>query len=133
MGKLLHSEQQLLADWAIQLNEMFGKDTFGPYQVGSTVTMDKNKPHRDIDLRVMLPPKDFKKLQKIMNIDRLNLAISLWGQKVTGLPIDFQVQDQDYANATHKGPRSAVWIRGIAIGDGYELPSKPAKGNKADE
>lgn len=121
MGKLLHSEQQLLADWAIQLNQMFNDASFGPYQVGSTVgSENKKKPHRDVDLRMMLPTKDFKKLQKIMNIDRLNLAISLWGQKVTGMPIDFQVQDQDYANEKHNGPRSAVWIRGVAKGDGYD-------------
>lgn len=118
MGKLLHTEQQLLADWAIQVNQMFADNGFGPYQVGSSVA-NKDKPHRDIDLRVMLPSKDFKKLQKIINIDRLNFAISLWGQKVTGLPIDFQIQDQDYANEHHKGLRSAVWIRGIAKGDGY--------------
>ena len=124
MGELLHSEQQLLADWAILVNEMFGEDSFGPYQVGSTVgSENKKKPHRDVDLRVMLPTKDFKKLQKIMNVDRLNLSISLWGQKVTGMPIDFQVQDQDYANKHHTGKgklRSAVWIIGIAKGDGYE-------------
>lgn len=35
-----------------------------------------------------------------------------------------QVQDLEYANATHKGLRSAVWIRGISIGDGYEKPPK---------
>lgn len=127
MSKLLHSEQQLLADWAIQLNEMFGDSSFGPYQVGSTVGMNKTKPHRDVDLRIMLPTKDFKKLQKIMDIDRLNLAISIWGQKVTGLPIDFQVQDQDYANKVHTGKgkfRNAVWIGGILAGDGYDPKTK---------
>ena len=118
MGKLLHSEQQLLADWAVQVNEMFTQDGFGPYQVGSS--LDKDKQHRDIDLRVMLPTKDFKRLQKIMNIDRLNLAVSLWGQKVTGMPIDFQVQDLEYANKKHTGMRSAVWIGGIVKGDGSE-------------
>lgn len=117
MSKLLHSEQQLLADWAKQLNELFNRGHFGPYQVGSSLTEDT---HRDIDLRFMFPTKDFNKLQKLMNIDYLNLVISLWGQKLTGLPIDFQIQDLEYANATHKGPRSAVWIRGISAGDGFE-------------
>ena len=35
----------------------------------------------------------------------LNLSVSLWGQRVTGLPIDFQVQDADSANADHDGRR----------------------------
>jgi hypothetical protein len=109
---------------------MFGSQAFGPYQVGSTVGSENaRKPHRDIDLRVMLPTKDFKKLQKIMNIDRFNLVMSLWGQKVTGMPIDFQVQDQDYANKHHSSKqgklRSAVWIRGIAKGDGYDHKDPP--------
>ena len=120
MSKLLHSEQQLLRDWTVHVAELFnGEDC---YQVGSSLWYGpaKNKTHRDVDLRVMLDTKDFKKLQKIVNIDRLNLAVSLWGQKVTGLPIDFQVQDVKYANKHHKGMRSAVSIGGIAKGDGYE-------------
>lgn len=122
MGKLLHSEQQLLADWAIDLHGMFGKEDFGPYQVGSS--LDATKQHRDIDVRVMLPSERFKELQNLISIDRLNLTVSLWGQQVTGLPIDFQVQDQDYANKHHEGPRSAIFIRGIAKGDGYDNQAK---------
>lgn len=114
MSKLLHSEQQLLHDWAAQLRELFNGEM--NYQVGSSVNEDT---HRDIDVRVMLNPKDFKKLLKIVDIDRLNLAVSLWGQKVTGLPIDFQVQDTDYANEHHSGVRNAIGIAGIARGDGY--------------
>lgn len=115
MSKLLHSEQQLLRDFAPLVRELFNGEMC--YQVGSS--MHKDKQHRDIDLRVMLEPKEFKKLQKLVNVDRLNMAVSLWGQKVTGLPIDFQVQDQDYANEHHTGYRSAVGIGGIAKGDGY--------------
>ena len=119
MSKLLHSEQQLLADWAVQLEQLFNGETC--YQVGSSVTsIESDKPHRDVDMRVMLDHKDFEKLRKIVNIDRLSVAVSVWGQKVTGMPIDFQVQDVDYANKHHKGVRSAVGLRGIAKGDGYE-------------
>lgn len=116
MGKLLHSDQQLLHDWVPLLVELFNGEMC--YQVGSS--LDKAQPHRDIDVRTMLDHDDFVKLASLVNIDRLNLAISLWGQKVTGLPIDFQVQDVDYANKHHNGMRSAVGIGGVAKGDGYE-------------
>lgn len=117
MSKLLHSEQQLLHDWAVQVVEMFNDEM--AYQVGTSLTLNPAKSHRDVDIRVMLKPKDFKELQRIVNIDRLNLTISLWGQKVTGLPIDFQVQNVEYANEHHSGMRSAIGIGGVAQGDGY--------------
>lgn len=119
MSKLLHSEQQLLADWAVYVEQLFNGESV--YQVGSSLLSSASKTHRDVDVRVMLKPKDFKALQKIVNVDRLSVAVSIWGQKVTGMPIDFQVQDQDYANKHHNGVRSAVSIRGIARGDGYEI------------
>lgn len=113
MAKLLHSEQQLLRDWAPLVVQMFKGEMC--YQVGSSLT---DKPHRDIDVRTMLDSADFKKLASIVDIDRLNMAISLWGQQATGLPIDFQVQDILYANEQHSGMRSAIGIGGIAKGDG---------------
>lgn len=119
MSKLLFSEQQLLADWAVYVEQLFNGESV--YQVGSSVVSNRSeKPHRDVDMRVMLPSKKFKQLQKIVSIDRLGVAVSIWGQKVTGMPIDFQVQDTDYANEHHKGVRSAVAIRGIAKGDGHD-------------
>jgi hypothetical protein len=121
MSKLLHTEQQLLRDFVICAEQLFNGETI--YHVGSSVSADKRTTHRDVDLRVMLEPKTFKQLAKIVNIDRLNLAISLYGQKVTGMPIDFQVQDQDYANEHHsmkkqKKYRSAIRTS-IAKGDGH--------------
>lgn len=113
MAKLLHSEQQLLRDWAPLVKQMFNGEMC--YQVGSSLT---DKEHRDIDVRTMLDSKDFKKLASVVDIDRLNMAISIWGQKVTGLPIDFQVQDILFANEQHAGMRSAIGIGGIAKGDG---------------
>src|SRR6476646_4682784 len=112
MGKLLHSEQQLLRDWAALVVELFNGEMC--YQVGTSTVDDK--PHRDIDIRTMLAHKDFIKLKKIMGIDRLNIAISLWGQKVTGMPIDFQIQDVDWANKYHKKPRSSGYRSAVGIG-----------------
>ena len=118
MSKLLHSEQQLLFDWARNVVDLFNGVMC--YQVGSSVTASGTPTHRDVDIRTMLKSDDFWDLQRIVDINRLNLAISLWGQKVTGMPIDFQVQDVEYANAHHNGFRSAVGIKGVADGDGYD-------------
>lgn len=118
MAKLLHSDQQLLSDWAQKVVELFN-DTMC-YHVGSSMLSSDVSEFRDVDIRTMLDHEDFLVLQKIVNIDYLNLAVSLWGQKVTGLPIDFQVQDRDYVNEKHKGSRSAVGLRIVHKGDGYE-------------
>jgi hypothetical protein len=115
MSKLLHSDQQLLLDWAKNVVQLFNGEMC--YQVGSS---ELKSTYRDIDVRTMLGIKEFKKLSRVVNIDRLNLAISLWGQKVTGLPIDFQIQDKEYANKNHSGPRSAIGIGIVAKGDGYD-------------
>lgn len=124
MGKLLHSDQQLLKDFAPLVCDLFNDEMV--YQVGTSVSSDS---YRDVDLRVMLTAKDFKTLQTLVDIDRLNMVVSLWGQKVTGLPIDFQVQDVEWANKKHNGVRSAVGIGGVAKGDGYD-PNKPNKPRK---
>lgn len=114
MSNLLHSEQQLLRDWAKLVVHMFNGAMC--YQVGSSLEGE----YRDIDVRTMLETNDFKALKKLVDIDRLNMAVSIWGQKVTAMPIDFQVQDRDYANKKHNGMRSAVGIGAIAKGDGCE-------------
>lgn len=123
MGKkLLHSQQQLLRDWAKEVVETFNGEMV--YQVGTSLSSDKSKTHRDVDIRVMLETKKFWRLARVVDINRLNLVISLWGQQATGLPIDFQIQDQDYANAHHSSKqkkfRSAVGIGGVPHGDGYD-------------
>lgn len=113
MSKLLHSDQQLLRDWAKLVKEMFNGKMC--YQVGSSMT---DKQYRDIDIRTMLEPKDLSALEKLINIDRLNLVISLWGKQATGLPIDFQVQDSLWANDKYPDqPRSAVGMGVTVKGD----------------
>ncbi|CAB4152196.1 hypothetical protein UFOVP585_61, partial [uncultured Caudovirales phage] len=90
------------------------------YQVGTSLSLSESKTHRDVDVRIMLDTKEFKTLQKIVNVDRLSVAVSIWGQKVTGLPIDFQIQDTEYANVHHNGYRSAIGVGGVARGDGHD-------------
>lgn len=118
MSKILHSEQQLLHDWAVLVVQLFNGKMC--YQVGTSTITSGSKTYRDVDVRTMLQQKQFKALQKLVDVDRLGVVISLWGQKATGLPIDFQIQDVEYANKHHKGFRSAIGIGGVSKGDGYE-------------
>lgn len=100
---LLMSENLLLRDWARRVRKMFLDKM--PYQVGSSLT---DRGYRDVDVRVLLIEKQYKSLEENIDLERLNLCISLWGQKVTGLPIDFQVQEVKSANLEFDKPRSAI-------------------------
>lgn len=105
---LLLSENKILADWARDVNKMFTDGGHGPYLVGSVMT---TKNYRDVDLRTILADDMFDVLKNVIDIDRLNLGISLWGQRVTGLPIDYQVQRMTEANIEFEGKRrNAIWI-----------------------
>lgn len=104
------SELPLLRAWASEVKLMFGSM---PYQVGSSLV---RKDWRDVDVRVMLDKDEYDALvESGVDLYYLNLSVSLWGQKVTGLPIDFQVQDghsadQDYGDQRRDpcgiGPRA---------------------------
>lgn len=101
------SEHRLLDDWCANLRRMFPGQG-GPYLVGSALT---TADHRDVDVRLMLDDDDHFALASVVDLEDLNLAVSLWGQRVTGLPIDFQVQHQETANADFDGRRHALGIR----------------------
>lgn len=75
-----------------------------PYLVGSAVT---GPGWRDVDVRLILDDVTFASLAAILDVNRLNLAMSLWGQQATGLPIDFQVQSMTDANSID-GPRHPI-------------------------
>jgi hypothetical protein len=38
----------------------------------------------------------------------ITLAFAALGEQMTGLPVDFQIQPQTWANETYPGPRSAL-------------------------
>lgn len=99
------TEQRRLRDWAQAVRRMFNDEM--PYQVGSSL---QRADWRDIDVRLMLAPEKFAALAGIVNLPDIQLAVSLWGQATTGLPIDFQVQDRDQANAEFDGQRDAIGI-----------------------
>ena len=91
-----------------------------PYLVGSALGSDMGmaatrEPH-DIDVRVILADKDYEALglgdpkhpQQNGKWVSLVLAYSALGRHMTGLPIDFQIQQQSLANKKETGPRSAL-------------------------
>ncbi len=102
-GRATHLTQsgiRLLNDWGATLRRMFPGEV--PYLVGSALV---RADHRDVDVRVMLADDAFDALVRLVNLPDLALCVSLWGQQVTGLAIDFQVQRRSDANQEYSGRR----------------------------
>lgn len=96
-----------LDQFATILNDVFGEI---PYHVGSSV---KSKKWRDVDIVVMLDDEVWKAMN-LGNPDNPHengkwvgycMAFSELGKKITGLPIDFKLQQTSWANRKHKGCR----------------------------
>ena len=93
-------------------------DAFGtmPFLVGSS--LDKKTGWRDVDIRLILDDEEYIKLGlgdgtfPHLNAKWVALvkAFSALGRNMTGLPIDFQIQQRTYANKTYTGSRSAIGI-----------------------
>lgn len=83
-----------------------------PYLVGTAVT---RQAYRDIDVRLILPDAKHRKLRKSLGrrgIAFLGLAIGEYLAARTGLPIDFQIQQQTAANHHHpEGRRNPLGLR----------------------
>lgn len=108
------------------LLDQFGQLVFAAwgdvgYLVGSSQT---SKKWRDVDVRVMLSNEDYeRRLGPVWQTGRRHqelswraemLAWSTLGQKMTGLPIDFQVERLSEANALWPtGPRNPI---GVSLG-----------------
>jgi hypothetical protein len=96
----------LLDQWGRQLREAFGETA---YCVGSAERGDTN--YRDVDVRMLDP---LKLGNRPLARRTLNVAMSLWGRHVTGLPVDFQFQtagefhEYDGQRRNPMGPRSAT-------------------------
>jgi len=98
------------------VNTAFG--VFCCYQVGSSLSTTQ---WRDVDVRVLLDDEAYA-AQGLGDPDRphdnkkwtaLTLAFSALGREMTGLPIDFQIQQTSEANKSHDGARSALFQRWI--------------------
>ena len=80
------SDVRNLDMWGRELRAMFNHTA---YLVGSSLVRPD---YRDVDVRIVLADEDVDRLAAVVDLGRLHVALSVWGQKVTGLPIDCQVQ-----------------------------------------
>lgn len=94
-------------------------DAFGGYRcylVGSAL---ERGDWRDVDVRYIMEDEEFSVLfpnagQQWEQDPRwllLTVSISERLSRITGLPIDFQIQPQTHANERHTGMRSAIGLR----------------------
>lgn len=89
------------------------RDYFGhiPFQVGSSL---HSKDWRDVDVRLILPDDEFAArfgdTPTYVNtkLAAITLAFCALGREMTGLPVDFQIQQQSHANKAYPGVRSAL-------------------------
>lgn len=100
---LNQQQYRLLLDWAKNVTTMFHEEI--PYHVGSSL---ERSDWRDVDVRLILDDESFDALGDILDIRRLNFTVSIWGESVAGLPIDFQVQRMTEANREFNGRRHAL-------------------------
>lgn len=99
------SQHFMLNNWGEQLAELFNGNC--AYHVGSSL---ERRDWFDIDVRILLEPQQYRHLKETMNLDVLDAIVSQWGATVTGLPIDFQIQDRDEANNEYSGTRNAMML-----------------------
>lgn len=106
----------------------FGSQVFSafgamPFHVGSSLTQKSG--WRDVDVRLILPDAEYARLELGKpNLPHQNgkwvalcLAFSALGTHMTGLPIDFQIQQETRANEEYpKGyPRSVLGVVPLRI------------------
>lgn len=114
-----------MPEWIV-LNQ-FGRvvyEAFGeyPYLVGSAV---RSKRWRDVDVRLILSDPEFEKWfgpprsPKCLSLkwNAMCLAFTYLGQHMTGLPIDFQIDQQTNANAKYPNePRNSLILCAEFVG-----------------
>ena len=90
------------------------RDYFGhvAYHVGSSLD---RKDWRDVDVRLILPDDEFtarfgtnQSSTANPKLAAVTLAFAALGSDMTGLPIDFQIQPQSWANEHYPFRRSAL-------------------------
>jgi len=91
------------------------------YHVGSSLTTEKTTHWRDVDVRLMLDDDVWEQMQLGNPANphgnakwrAFCIVFSDYGRRVTGLPIDFQLQQRTHANdkySTEKGGRRSALI-----------------------
>ena len=109
-------------------------DGYGCYLVGSCM---ERAEWRDVDVRYIMGDEEFSKLFPSVDLSTgsaiwefdprwllINTSICQWLRTQTGLPIDFQIQPQTFANERHNKQRSAIGLR-IAKRENLEEGLKP--------
>ena len=87
----------------LPVSEAFGGHV---YLVGSAL---EREDYRDLDVRVILADDEFDSTFPNVRVwSLLCLGVTEYLQRVTGLPIDFQVQRMTEANEKHHGSRNPV-------------------------
>ena len=92
-----------LEEFGHQIWNAFGATA---YHVGSSVF---GKEWRDVDVRLLLEDEEYERMglgdpehpHQNAKWVSLVMAYSALGKHMTGLPIDFQIQQQSYANKTY--------------------------------
>lgn len=108
-----------LDEFGSQVWSAFGD---APFLVGSAL---ETKKWRDVDVRLILADDVYKTwgfglpTHASMNAKwvSLCLAYSALGKSMTGLPIDFQIQQRTHANEKFEGRRSALGMVGLRVKD----------------
>lgn len=107
-----------LDEFGILVHDVFGEH---PYLVGSAL---RGKDWRDVDVRLILDDETYiawgfgtpTETHHSPKWVALVLAFSALGTRMTGLPVDFQIQQRTWANDAYKNERRsalgvAAWIR----------------------
>lgn len=136
-----------MGDWGVGMPASLYLHEFGsqvwaafgepPYLVGSVLRTTK---WRDVDVRLILDDETYEAMgfgapdgsSQMQNGKWVSLcmAYSALGKHMTGLPIDFQIQQQSTANELFKGPRSALCVTPLRIRKGNnDETSIPARRN----
>src|SRR4051812_13344444 len=92
---LLVGDFERMEEWGRKVDVLFDGAT--PYLVGS---VHDRPDFRDVDVRVILEDEIFDGQygERPAKVRWMNRAVSEWGTRETGLPIDFQVQRMTEAN-----------------------------------
>ena len=117
----------LLQEFGEHVRRAFGHV---PYHVGSS--LEQKDGWRDVDVRLILPDDEYARAgfgdpeRGALNKAWVStiLAWSCFGRHLTGLPIDFQIQQQSHANAKFDKPRSALFSVAQAYANADLLASR---------
>jgi hypothetical protein len=112
---LLVSEINALNTWGKEITNSLHTDVeqYGVFIVGSVL---QRADYRDVDIRQIISDGDFLRLFNTVDIGYYNHAMSLWGQQITGLPIDYQIQSLGHED--NKGEKHPIHaLKGYVNGE----------------